>query len=71
MTHRHSVLIVDDDPVALALLKAACEEQGMLVYATQTPDQAYSKAFSGEFQIVIADWEIPGMLGIELCAAVR
>jgi sigma-B regulation protein RsbU (phosphoserine phosphatase) len=71
MTYKHSVLIVDDDPVALALLKAVCEEQGMRVYATQTPEQAYSIALSGEFQIVIADWEMPGMLGIELCAAVR
>lgn len=71
MNSKHAVLIVDDDPVALALLTAVCEEQGMRVYATQTPEQAFSIALSGEFQIIIADWDMPGMLGIELCTAVR
>lgn len=71
MNSKHSVLIVDDDPVALALLTAVCEGYGMRVYATQSPEQAYQIALSGEFQIIIADWEMPGMLGIELCTAVR
>lgn len=71
MNSRHSVLIVDDDPVALALLQGVCEGYGMRAYATQSPEQAYSIALSGEFPIVIADWDMPGMLGIELCTAVR
>lgn len=71
MNSKHSVLIVDDDPVALALLTAVCEDYGMRAYATQSPEQAYQIGLSGEFQIIIADWDMPGMLGIELCTAVR
>ncbi len=66
------ILIVDDDPIAIELLGATLEERGYNVVTAYSGQEALDLLAAGEeFQIVISDWEMPGVDGLQLCQAVR
>jgi len=65
------ILIAEDDLVALALLQGILEENGHEVVAVTDGQQAMEKLYSQELNVVISDWEMPQMNGLELCRAVR
>lgn len=66
-----SVLVVDDDPLMRQALVAASESVGLEAVAFGDAEQA-RKAFDQEpYPIVIADWMLPGMTGLELCTSLR
>lgn len=65
------VLIAEDDGVARLILRKALEELGYTVHTAKDGDEAW-KAFQKEgFPLVISDWIMPGMDGIELCRRIR
>lgn len=65
------VLIVDDDADALDLLENALAHFGYEVTLATNGADGLESIRSGQYQIVISDWEMPGMSGIELCREVR
>ena len=65
------ILIADDDAVSLELLKFTLEAEGHEVDAACDGTQALSLLSDGEHRLVISDWEMPGMNGLELCRAIR
>jgi putative two-component system response regulator len=65
------VLIVDDDPVALDLLDQALTYFGYQVSTAGNGKEALKLMHSGLFRIVICDWEMPEMDGLELCRRIR
>jgi putative two-component system response regulator len=66
-----NILIVDDNAIALELLRNALQQAGHTVTATRGGREAIDLIRGGEFALVISDWEMPGMNGVELCRAVR
>jgi putative two-component system response regulator len=66
-----NILIVDDNVIALELLRNALQQAGHAVQATRGGREAFDLIRGGEFSLVISDWEMPGMSGVELCRAVR
>jgi putative two-component system response regulator len=68
---RTRVLIVDDNKVALTLLQNVLTEGGYAVTATNSAKEALDLIRAGEHRLVITDWEMPEMDGIELCHAIR
>lgn len=66
-----SILIVDDDPVCRELLAGALETLGWSVAAAADGHEAFEKICTGQIRIVISDWQMPGMSGVELCKLVR
>ncbi|MGQ9488489.1 MAG: diguanylate cyclase [Armatimonadota bacterium] len=65
------VLIAEDDGVARLVLRRALEELGYTVHTAKDGSEAW-KAFQKEgFPLVISDWIMPGMDGIEFCRRVR
>ncbi len=65
------ILIVDDDMVALEVLRGALEENGYDVTATHSGVEAMDILRAGNCQLVISDWEMPEMDGLELCRRIR
>jgi len=65
------VLIVDDDDIALELLENTLTEAGHEVEIAHNGIEAFELARTGEFRMVISDWEMPEMDGLELCRRIR
>jgi putative two-component system response regulator len=65
------ILIADDDFIALELLRNALEESGFEVTTARDGREALDLFERGRFRLVITDWEMPRMTGLELCRAVR
>jgi putative two-component system response regulator len=65
------VLIAEDDDVTVDLLEAALIEFGYQVTVACDGLEALRQLRTGKFQLVISDWEMPGLNGLELCRRVR
>ncbi|NOT31461.1 MAG: diguanylate cyclase [Planctomycetes bacterium] len=65
------VLVVDDEPTSLRLLQALLERKGHQVTTACNGQDALAMALENPPQMVITDWMMPGMDGIELCRRLR
>lgn len=65
------ILAVDDDPMALLVLKSALQKRGYEVETTSCATEALQILHQGECRMVISDWEMPAMSGLELCRTIR
>jgi len=65
------VLIVDDNPMALLVLKNALIQGGYEVTAASDAKEALAMLRVTAHRLVITDREMPGMDGLELCRAIR
>jgi putative two-component system response regulator len=65
------ILIADDNPIALELLEHTLVRSGYQVVAADNGQAALDILREGNCQMVITDWEMPGMNGIELCRQIR
>src|SRR5687767_12662768 len=62
------VLVVDDEPGVLRLLKGLLERAGFVVLAAPDPDAAYRlvKEHDGRIDVLLIDIMLPGTPGLEL-----
>lgn len=65
------ILIVDDDPDTLLVVEHALNHFGYEVTTAHSGSEALELVRSGSYRLVISDWEMPGMSGIELCQHIR
>jgi len=65
------VLVVDDDEVALEMLNAMLERAGYEVVRAADGHEALNILRDTRCRLVITDWEMPGMNGLDLCRAIR
>ena len=65
------VLIVDDDEIARELLSESLADSGYEVSAACNGREALEILRNGVFRMVISDWEMPEMNGLELCRRIR
>ena len=65
------VLIAEDEGVSRLKLKKQLEQWGHDVVAAKDGEEAWSRFEAGEFFLVITDWMMPGMDGIELIRRIR
>ena len=65
------VLVVEDDAIAADLLEHALTQFGWDVATATNGLRALELLQGGDFRVVISDWEMPQMTGIELCRQVR
>ena len=66
-----NILIADDDPVTLNLLSSRLGSWGHTVHAAVDGENAWQIASETAIDIVISDWMMPGLDGIELCQRIR
>lgn len=65
------VLVVDDDEIAAAMLEYTLGEFGYDVTVAQDGNEAFDLIRSGHYRMVVSDWCMPGMSGVQLCREVR
>ena len=65
------ILLAEDDPVTRMLLARALKKAGYPVETVTDGAAALDMMISRYFPILITDWEMPGMDGVELCRTVR
>jgi putative two-component system response regulator len=65
------VLIVDDEEISLDVLRMSLEGSGHEVESASSGSAALSLLAQGERNLVISDWEMAGMNGLDLCRQVR
>jgi diguanylate cyclase (GGDEF)-like protein len=68
---RNPVLIVDDEPLNLKMLRAQLEAEGRNVVAVSNGLEALEALHRDQFDGVISDIQMPEMDGFRLCMAVR
>jgi two-component system response regulator AtoC len=70
MTSRGTVLLVDDEEKILKTLGRALRDEGHEVFTTADPREAQRLAASRAFDVLVIDYRMPGMSGLELAAAI-
>ena len=65
------VLLVEDAPDTLEMLRVVFESRGYTAAACATPEEALSVAESGRFDIIVSDIGLPRIDGYELIARLR
>jgi putative two-component system response regulator len=65
------ILIADDDPIALELLRNLLESEGFAVTTARDGREALDLFAQGSYRLVVTDWEMPQLNGLELCRAIR
>jgi diguanylate cyclase (GGDEF)-like protein/PAS domain S-box-containing protein len=65
------ILVVDDDLTALLLMEAALRKAGYDVVTAPDGASALAAFGAGHFDLVMLDVDMPGMNGLEVCAAIR
>lgn len=65
------VLVVDDNPIAVDMLENTLRRAGFEVLTANSGRAALEILDRGTCQLVITDWEMPEMTGLELCRRIR
>jgi two-component system phosphate regulon response regulator PhoB len=65
------VLLVDDDPDIRDVVGAMLEAVGLIVEPATTAEEALERAHEKHFDLLVLDWSLPGMTGLELCRKIR
>ena len=68
---RHSVLFVDDEAHILKTIGRLLRSMPIDVLTAETPDQALLLLAEAQPQVVVSDYHMPGMSGVEFLARVR
>ena len=66
-----TILIVDDEPVVRALLRAALEPMGSRVIDAVDGEAALEVAWNERPELIILDVGLPGLSGIDVCRALK
>ncbi|GAA5020696.1 DNA-binding response regulator [Marivirga lumbricoides] len=65
------ILVVEDEQGIAAFLKQGLEEESFAVDVADEGKKGLELALSGEYDILLLDWMLPGLSGIEICRQFR
>ncbi|MBI2887773.1 MAG: response regulator [Chloroflexi bacterium] len=66
-----TILVVDDEPEIVELLARALEPEGFRLLKAYDGDGALQAAISERPDLILLDWMLPGMSGLEVCRRLR
>jgi two-component system, cell cycle response regulator len=70
-TCEYPILLVDDDPFILRVLSDSLDEMGYSVVSARNGREALELAENGDYPLILSDWVMPEMDGVELCKRIR
>jgi two-component system, cell cycle response regulator len=65
------LLLVEDEPTQLLYVQHLLRQAGYAVETADNGEEALQKISSGQIQMLVTDWDMPGMDGVTLCRRVR
>jgi two-component system phosphate regulon response regulator PhoB len=65
------VLLVDDDRDIREVVGAMLDAVGLTVESATSAEEALERVRASSFDMLVLDWNLPGMTGIELCRLIR
>lgn len=65
------IMIVDDDPDIRDVVAAMLEAVGLRVEPVSSAEEALERVRREPFDLLVLDWNLPKMTGIELCRTLR
>lgn len=65
------ILIAEDDPVSVKILQFTLQHYGHEVVTAATGDEAWELFDREPVRVIVSDWMMPGMDGLQLCQKVR
>ncbi len=69
--HKFRLLLVEDEPTQRMMLERQLTRAGYLVDTAENGADALARILEGQYQILLTDWDMPGMDGPTLCKRVR
>src|SRR5581483_3364237 len=64
-------LVVEDSEFMGRILQRALRERGHDVVLCTSAEEAWEQCMNHEFPLILSDWMLPGMDGLELCRRIR
>ncbi len=65
------ILVCEDEPDILALIVARLEREGHELSTAMDGEEGLRRALNEAPDVVVLDWMMPGLSGLEVCAALR
>jgi DNA-binding response OmpR family regulator len=65
------ILIIHDSPSVNAILRLRLESGGFSVETVETGEEGVEKARGGQYQLILLDYNLPGINGSEVCRILR
>ncbi|OKH17610.1 PP2C family protein-serine/threonine phosphatase [[Limnothrix rosea] IAM M-220] len=65
------ILVIDDDPAIRTLLKRTLTRQGYDIHDSNNGAAGLDKAIALQPELVICDWMMPGMNGLDVCREIK
>lgn len=65
------ILVIEDDPAILKVIQRGLEYEGYLVEIAENGEDGLRKIQKFKPDLIILDWMLPGMDGIEICYRIR
>ena len=65
------ILVVDDDSLTRQILAKTLRHAGFEVTMASNGAEGFERFITDRYQLIVSDWNMPVMSGIELCRAVR
>jgi len=69
--NRPTVLVVEDEPAQLEVLGYNLESEGFAVAKAATGDEALLLIKEIQPDVIVLDWMLPGLSGVEICRRVK
>ena len=65
------VLVIEDEPGIANFLKDGLEEEAFAVDVADNGPEGLEMSLTNDYDIILLDWMIPGLSGIEVCRQIR
>ena len=66
-----NILVVEDEPGIANFIKQGLEEENYTVDIEDNGTDGLQKALTGTYDLLLLDWMLPGLSGIEICRQTR
>lgn len=66
-----NILVIEDEPGIANFIKQGLEEEAYFVDIEENGTEGLTKALTGNYDLLLLDWMVPGLSGIEICRQFR
>ncbi|MFC6224054.1 response regulator transcription factor [Hymenobacter artigasi] len=66
-----NILLIEDEPGIARFLKQGLEEEGFVVDVADTGPAGLAQAQAQPYDLLLVDWMLPGLTGLEVCQQLR